>query len=61
MLTETKFQLPSATDPLHVTERGLAILNNPCLNKGTSFNDEERETLGQITGAIPTRWTSTHS
>jgi len=52
MLQETKFHLPSATDPLHVTERGLEILNNPCLNKGTSFNDEERETLG-LKGLLP--------
>ena len=52
MLQETKFQLPSATDPLAVTERGLEILNNPWLNKGTSFNDEERETLG-LKGLLP--------
>ena len=52
MLQETKFQLPSATDPLSVTERGLEILNNPWLNKGTSFNDEERETLG-LKGLLP--------
>ena len=52
MLQETKFQLPSATDPLSVTERGLQILNDPFLNKGTSYSDEERETLG-LKGLLP--------
>jgi len=52
MLQETKFQLPSATDPLSVTERGLQILNDPGLNKGTSYSDEERETLG-LKGLLP--------
>ena len=52
MLQETKFQLPSATDPLSVTERGLQILNDPYLNKGTSYSDEERETLG-LKGLLP--------
>ena len=52
MLQETKFQLPSATDPLSVTERGLQILNDPNLNKGTSYSDEERETLG-LKGLLP--------
>ena len=52
MLQETKFQLPSATDPLSVTERGLQILNDPSLNKGTSYSDEERETLG-LKGLLP--------
>jgi len=52
MLQETKFQLPSSTDPAHITRRGLEILNDPWLNKGTSFSEEERETLG-LRGLLP--------
>ena len=46
------FKLPSSTDPAHITKRGLEILNDPWLNKGTSFSDEERETLG-LKGLLP--------
>jgi malate dehydrogenase (oxaloacetate-decarboxylating)(NADP+) len=52
MLQETKFKLPGTTDPAHITKRGLDILNDPWLNKGTSFSDEERETLG-LKGLLP--------
>jgi malate dehydrogenase (oxaloacetate-decarboxylating)(NADP+) len=52
MLQEAKLELPSATDPLNVTQRGLEILNDPWLNKGTSFSDKERETLG-LKGLLP--------
>ena len=52
MLQETKFQLPSASDPLQVSRRGLDILNDPWLNKGTSFTTEEREALG-LKGLLP--------
>ncbi|MFC1740624.1 NAD-dependent malic enzyme, partial [Pseudomonadota bacterium] len=44
--------MPSSTDPVHITQRGLEILNDPWLNKGTSFSDEERETLG-LRGLLP--------
>jgi malate dehydrogenase (oxaloacetate-decarboxylating)(NADP+) len=52
MLQETKFQLPGPGDPLYVTRRGLDILNDPWLNKGTSFTPEEREALG-LKGLLP--------
>ena len=52
MLQEIKFKLPGPTDPVRVKSRGLDILNDPWLNKGTSFSDEERETLG-LKGLVP--------
>ncbi len=42
----------STHEPLQVSGRGLDILNNPWLNKGTSFSMEERNTLG-LRGLIP--------
>ena len=52
MLQEIRFQLPGVHDPLHVHQRGLQILNNPWLNKGTSFTLEERKSLG-LSGLLP--------
>jgi malate dehydrogenase (oxaloacetate-decarboxylating)(NADP+) len=52
MLQKIEFKLPGTTDPLHVKSRGLDILNDPRLNKGTSFTAEEREALG-LRGLLP--------
>jgi malate dehydrogenase (oxaloacetate-decarboxylating)(NADP+) len=52
MLQKIEFQLPCCTDPLPVTRRGLAILNDPYFNKGTSFTPEERIALG-LSGLLP--------
>jgi len=52
MLQETKYQVPGKTDPVHVRQRGLEILNDPRLNKGTSFTPGEREALG-LKGLLP--------
>ncbi len=51
------------TDPetgeryLPVRDRGLALLRNPLLNKGTAFTDHERDLLG-LRGLLPARVTS---
>lgn len=52
MLDETQFRLPGTTDSLEVSKRGLDILNDPWLNKGTSFTFEERVALG-LSGLLP--------
>jgi len=52
MLQERKFYLPKSTDPLEVTKRGLEILNDPRLNKGTAFTFDERQALG-LSGLLP--------
>lgn len=45
-------KLPQAGDPLHTSRRGLDLLNDPWLNKGTSFTAGERATLG-LEGLLP--------
>ena len=52
MLQEAKFQLPGVNDPRYVSEKGLRILNDPWLNKGTSFTLDERKALG-LSGLLP--------
>ncbi|MHC5052425.1 MAG: hypothetical protein ACYTGK_17670, partial [Planctomycetota bacterium] len=39
---------------LPVADRGKAVLRNPLLNKGISFTEEERDTLG-LRGLLPAR------
>ena len=52
MLQKIEFKLPGSTDPQPVKSRGLALLNDPWLNKGTSFTAEERIALG-LSGLLP--------
>ena len=40
---------------LPVTERGRTLLDNPILNKGTSFSDAERHALGLKIGRASCR------
>jgi malate dehydrogenase (oxaloacetate-decarboxylating) len=42
-----------SSDPQQVTERGLALLTNPLLNKATAFTIDERDALG-LHGLLPT-------
>ena len=52
-MPETRMlRLPQSSEPLHVHRRGLEILNNPWLNKGTSFSLDERRALG-LSGLLP--------
>ena len=46
------FTVPATGEPLELDIRGLQILNDPCLNKGTSFTLEERKALG-LSGLLP--------
>jgi malate dehydrogenase (oxaloacetate-decarboxylating)(NADP+) len=52
MLQKIEFKLPGSTEPLRVKSRGLTILNDPWLNKGTSFTAEERLALS-LSGLLP--------
>ena len=52
MLTKTQVQPPAAGASLRVKARGLDLLNDPWLNKGTSFTLEERDALG-LRGLLP--------
>jgi malate dehydrogenase (oxaloacetate-decarboxylating) len=45
--------MPSQPSPQRVAERGIDLLNNPLLNKGTAFTIEERDAFG-LHGLVPT-------
>ena len=45
---------PAADEPLSVTLRGIDLIRDPLLNKGTAFTPEERQALG-LEGLLPSR------
>jgi malate dehydrogenase (oxaloacetate-decarboxylating) len=45
--------MPSTPEPLKISARGISVLTNPLLNKGTAFTIEERDALG-LHGLVPT-------
>ena len=47
-----RYLMEDRNEPLEVVVRGIDILNDPLLNKGTAFTCEERETLG-LRGLVP--------
>lgn len=59
MPNQHQFQLPASTDPLRIRSRGLTILNDPFLNKGTAFTAQERIDLG-LSGLLPPQSADMH-
>jgi hypothetical protein len=54
LMYEKPYELGSAMDGyrLRIRARGLQVLSNPLLNRGTAFTPEERRALG-LTGLLP--------
>ncbi len=52
MVKKRRYQMESPDEPLEVIIRGTDVLNEPLLNKGTAFTEEEREALG-LRGLVP--------
>lgn len=52
IVKKRRYQRESADEPLEVIIRGTDILNEPLLNKGTAFSEEERDELG-LRGLVP--------
>ena len=57
MVKTRRYHLESKDEPLQVIVRGTDILNEPLLNKGTAFTNEEREQLG-LRGLVPPKVTA---
>ncbi|MCF7923161.1 MAG: NAD-dependent malic enzyme [Candidatus Marinimicrobia bacterium] len=52
IVKKRRYQLDSKDEPLEVIVRGADVLNEPLLNKGTAFSEEERDALG-LRGLVP--------
>ena len=54
LMYEKPYELGSVVDGyrLRIRARGLQVLSNPLLNRGTAFTPEERRALG-LTGLLP--------
>ena len=57
MVKKRRYHLEHRDDPLEVIVRGTDILNEPLLNKGTAFSEEERDQLG-LRGLVPPKVTA---
>ncbi|MBV5308694.1 NAD-dependent malic enzyme [Chromatium okenii] len=51
-MTDPLIQPAAATSALPVQQRGLAVIRDPLLNKGTGFTEDERAALG-LRGLVP--------
>jgi len=52
LVKKRRYQMDSLEEPLEVIVRGTDILQEPLLNKGTAFTEEERDALG-LRGLVP--------
>ena len=52
LVKKRRYQMDSLEEPLEVIVRGTDILQEPLLNKGTAFSEEERDALG-LRGLVP--------
>ncbi len=52
IVKKRRYQMESIDEPLEVIVRGTDVLNEPLLNKGTAFTEEERDALG-LRGLVP--------
>lgn len=52
LVKKRRYQMESLEEPLEVIVRGTDILQEPLLNKGTAFSEEERDALG-LRGLVP--------
>jgi len=57
MVKKRRYHLANRDEPLEVIVRGTDILNEPLLNKGTAFSEEERDQLG-LRGLVPPKVTA---
>lgn len=52
LVKKRRYQMESKDEPLEVIVKGTDVLNEPLLNKGTAFSQEERTALG-LRGLVP--------
>jgi malate dehydrogenase (oxaloacetate-decarboxylating)(NADP+) len=55
-VVKRRYMMENKEEPLEVVSRGIDILNDPLLNKGTAFSETERDALG-LRGLVPPKVT----